>query len=153
MNHTAPCCVTIGWNYFFSCPFEINKVFQIDYELYSCTPAVIGSFYKIFWVILVVPGLGATWDFFRVASIQIFLKAEVWKKLGVISKHPTLKNSQVAPYKKLSRFYWSQITFQEGNIICLEWNDINWGTFWCTKETYNLFENVFLCKPDWWFTE
>ena len=38
-------------------------------------------------------------------------------------------------------------------IIYLKWNDIFFGTFWCIKKIYDNFENVFLCKPDWWFTE
>ena len=36
-------------------------------------------------------------------------------------------------------------------IIYLKWNDIICGTFWCVKEIYKNFENVFPCEQDWFF--
>ena len=54
MNHTAPCCGTIGGNYFFSW----GKIPRLELNSSAVPPvSIYPSFYKKFWAVWVGPGL------------------------------------------------------------------------------------------------
>ena len=69
-----------------------------------------------------------------------FVKGKMVVKLGAL-------------WEEIYLNFWLQNILNYETIIYLKWNDMICGTFWCIKKMYDNYQNVFLCKPDWWFTE